>query len=106
MPRWRADAAPVERARELLRELDAEEAGEWSALAWNERGTMKADQQEASRAVAYDVERLRRSLRRFVAEDSRNADASARKRNASAFGDDVPAEKPDGCGLYPSADFD
>jgi hypothetical protein len=63
--RWRDEAAAVERALELLRELPDTEAGEWSAWAWERIDDEPA---AAARLVSHDVEKLRRSLRRFVAE--------------------------------------
>jgi hypothetical protein len=111
----RDEASPIERARELLAELDAAEAAAWSAWAWEARASAPAFVADAARDVAHDVERLRRSLRAFAAEhervfrkaeQARECRCTTENANASAFGDEVPAKMTDGCGLYPGADTD
>ncbi len=102
----REEASPIERARELLRELTAEEAAAWSAWAWEARATAPAFVADAAREVAHDVERLRRSLRQFAAEHERVSRCITESADASAFGDEVDPETEDGCGLYPGADTD
>jgi hypothetical protein len=85
VPDWREEAAAVERGRELLRELDEHEGGAWAAWAWEARATAPAYVADAAREVAHDVERLRRSLRAFVAEHERAAAKKEGRPPGSAF---------------------
>ena len=82
----REEASPVERAREVLRELTAEDAAAWSAWAWESRATEAAYVADAAREVAHDVERLRRSLRAFVAEHERAHARGLERGSASGVG--------------------
>jgi hypothetical protein len=74
------EASPVERAREVLRELTEEDAAAWAAWAWEARATLPAYVADAAREVAHDVERIRRSLRQFVAEHERAAAEKEKRR--------------------------
>jgi hypothetical protein len=107
------DVAAVERARELLEELDSDEAPSWMAWAWE---TYRVDAPplvvDAARDVARRLEAAHHALRRFVAEHELAAArlerdmpmhplGRAAAADASAFGDEVDAG---GCGLYPAED--
>ncbi len=73
MPRWEGEASSVERARELLRELDGDETAAWNTWAGQSRAEGSATVADAARDVAHDVERLRAKLLRFVNEYERAA---------------------------------
>ena len=84
MTGWLGEAAAVERARELLRELDDSEAGAWSAWAWERPDDGVA---ELARIVSHRVELLRGALRHFAAEHELTA---ARKERAGLPGRPQP----------------
>ena len=101
MTRWLKAASPVERARELLRELDSDEGGEWSAWSWEAQLQGAPDRiVDAARDVAHGVEKAQRALRRFVAEIERPPRVL---ESESSLRDDVRLSD-DGCGLYPPED--